>query len=138
MGSLPLVRLPVKILEVAAPLPASHTKPLPKKYAVSQVTTAETISFPAPITNQGSLIRVFLPGMTHVCCVYMPIKLDRPYNLSTLNRRWPGNRNNAKNNPATLRFTEQLDSTKQHRDTVSPLSGHNLSSLPECILTNPR
>lgn len=76
MGSLPSIRLPNKAPEAAWHLAASQTKPLPKKFALVQVTTADPITFTAQITNNGSTIHIFLPGMAEKRWVSVPNKVE--------------------------------------------------------------
>ncbi|SZF03413.1 unnamed protein product [Blumeria hordei] len=61
MGSLPPVRIPVKPPTAAWDL-ALPPKPLPKKFAVSQITTAEQYSFTPAITNNSFSLTIKIPG----------------------------------------------------------------------------
>jgi hypothetical protein len=85
MGSLPPIRVPNKAPEAAwtlAPLP----KPLPRKFVLSQVTSVDPLSFLAPITNNGSTVHIFLPGMAEEKCIHVPLKTE-PRQKSNNSRR---------------------------------------------------
>jgi hypothetical protein len=84
MGSLPPIRVPNKAPETAW-TPAPPAKPLPRKF-VTEVTSANPVSFPAQITNNGNTLHIFLPGMPEEKCVNVPIKTE-PRQKSNNSRR---------------------------------------------------
>lgn len=61
MGSLPPVRLPNDVPELAWQPSPAVPKPLPKRFLVN-VSTAEPISFPPDLGTHGNVWRVSLPG----------------------------------------------------------------------------
>ncbi|KAI1005108.1 hypothetical protein K3495_g3109 [Podosphaera aphanis] len=61
MGSLPLVKMPVKPPTAAWDL-APPPKPLLRKFMVSQITSIEAISFPQLTANNHALIKIKIPG----------------------------------------------------------------------------
>jgi hypothetical protein len=84
MGSLPPIRVPNKAPETAW-TPAPPAKPLPRKF-VTEVTSANPVSFPTQITNNGNTLHIFLPGMPEEKCVNVPIKTE-PRQKSNNSRR---------------------------------------------------
>jgi hypothetical protein len=74
MGSLPPIRVPNKAPETAWTL-APPAKPLPRKF-VTEVTSANVLSFPVQVTNNGNTLHIFLPGMPEEKCVSVPLKTE--------------------------------------------------------------
>ena len=76
MGSLPSIRVPNKAPEAAWHLAAPQTKPLPRKFVLTQVTTVDPLIFSSQITKDGNTVHVFLPGMSEEKCVNVPVKKE--------------------------------------------------------------
>jgi hypothetical protein len=76
MGSLPAIRVPNKAPEAAWQLAPAQNKPLPRKFAVIQVTTADSLTFPPQITSNGSTIHIKIPGMPSEKYANIPHKTE--------------------------------------------------------------
>jgi hypothetical protein len=76
MGSLPAIRVPSKAPEAAWQLAPAQNKPLPRKFAVTPVTSADPMTFPLQTTNSGSTIHIRIPGMPHEKCANIPHKME--------------------------------------------------------------
>lgn len=76
MGSLPSIRVPNKAPEAAWHLAAPQTKPLPRRFVLTQVTTIEPLTFLPQITKEGNMVHIFLPGMREEKCINAPPKKE--------------------------------------------------------------
>ncbi|OHX01056.1 hypothetical protein CSPAE12_00104 [Colletotrichum incanum] len=72
MGSLPQIRLPHKTPDAAWHPAAAPTKPLPRRFWVSDVETVRSLWFPHEMSSSGSVYRILLPGMTEAKTVPLP------------------------------------------------------------------
>lgn len=63
MGYVPTVKVPNQTPQAAYFLVAPQTKPLPRKFIVSDVTSANSLNFAPQITKEGETILILLPGM---------------------------------------------------------------------------
>jgi hypothetical protein len=76
MGSLPTIRVPNKAPEAAWQLAPAQNKPLPRKFAVIQVTSADPLTFQTQTTNNGSTIQIKMPGMHTEKYASIPHKME--------------------------------------------------------------
>lgn len=76
MGSLPPIRVPNKAPEAAWSLTVPENKPLPRKFVLSQVTSADPISFLAQVGKDGTTMHIFLPGMAEEKLITLPRKFE--------------------------------------------------------------
>ena len=75
MGSLPPIRLPKKVPDTAwQPYPAP--KPLPKKFGTT-ILSIEPLTFPNDMSGGGTVLRVFLPGMSETRNITVPFSRTR-------------------------------------------------------------
>ncbi|KAK1989266.1 hypothetical protein LZ30DRAFT_233285 [Colletotrichum cereale] len=72
MGSLPQIRLPHKMPDAAWHPAAAPTKPLPRRFWVSDVETVRSLWFPHEMSASGSVYRILLPGMAETKTVPLP------------------------------------------------------------------
>ncbi|KAJ0165245.1 hypothetical protein CTA2_11896 [Colletotrichum tanaceti] len=72
MGSLPQIRIPHKTPDAAWHPAAAPTKPLPRRFWVSDVETVRSLWFPHEMSNSSSVYRILLPGMAEVKTVPLP------------------------------------------------------------------
>ncbi|KFZ09629.1 hypothetical protein V502_08602 [Pseudogymnoascus sp. VKM F-4520 (FW-2644)] len=63
MGYVPTVKVPNKAPDAAYFLAAPQVKPLPRKFVVSDVTSANSLNFSPQLNNDGEIVLVLLPGM---------------------------------------------------------------------------
>lgn len=63
MGYVPTVKVPNKAPDAAFFLAAPQVKPLPRKFVVSDVTSANSLSFSPQLNNDGEVVLILLPGM---------------------------------------------------------------------------
>lgn len=99
MGYVPVVSVPRETPEHLRVLAAPQTKPLPKKFAVSDATTASSIAFQPQSTKDSETILILLPGMDADKRIGVVHKVE-PRQKS--NPRRPGQaRGNAQRNSST-------------------------------------
>lgn len=72
MGSLPVVKVPNLAPALAWAL-APPAKPLPRKFIVSQTTSAEPVHFSQQIANNGGIITIKVPGQEEPKSVSVPV-----------------------------------------------------------------
>ncbi|OBT93239.2 hypothetical protein VE01_08864 [Pseudogymnoascus verrucosus] len=63
MGYVPTVKVPNKAPDAAFFLAAPQVKPLPRKFVVSDVTSANSLNFSPQLNNEGEIVLILLPGM---------------------------------------------------------------------------
>ncbi|KFY02653.1 hypothetical protein O988_02029 [Pseudogymnoascus sp. VKM F-3808] len=63
MGYVPTVKVPNKAPDAAYFLAAPQVKPLPRKFVVADVTSANSLSFSPLLNNDGETVLILLPGM---------------------------------------------------------------------------
>ncbi|WYZ45099.1 hypothetical protein EsH8_VIII_000415 [Colletotrichum jinshuiense] len=72
MGSLPQIRLPHKTPDAAWHPAAAPTKPMPRRFWVSEIETVRSLWFPHDMSASGSVYRILLPGMAEATTVPLP------------------------------------------------------------------
>ncbi|KAF9881622.1 hypothetical protein CkaCkLH20_00768 [Colletotrichum karsti] len=86
MGSLPQIKLPHKTPDAAWHPAAAPTKPLPRRFWVTDIETVRPLWIPHDMSSSGSVYRVQLPSMTEAKMIPLP------FSRSTSNPRRPSGR----------------------------------------------
>ncbi len=76
MGSLPPVRLPIKVPE-SAWMPANVPKPMPRRFALASATTVDQDVFFKDLAGGPHTVSVHMPGMTEARTLAIPSARSR-------------------------------------------------------------
>ncbi|KFY17579.1 hypothetical protein V492_00560 [Pseudogymnoascus sp. VKM F-4246] len=99
MGYVPTVKVPNKAPDAAYYLAAPQVKPLPRKFAVSDVTSANSLNFSPQLNNDGEIVLILLPGMEANKRVTMAHKSE-PRQKSNPRRSGQGRGNSQRHGPS--------------------------------------